>query len=201
MLPVIGQFFLLLYLNPLCYNTLTKSLTFSPTGSADVRGVSCETQLCATYHDLAKLMNSAKITRALILDFKKAFDKVPYLLQKLKNIANLDIPLMNWIPNFLTRRTQKVVVNSQAPSICDVTSCVPQGFLMGSTLFLLYINNLPGTVTCNTSLYADDTLLYQVNPKLKRLDFQTNIDAVYEWPQNWETPFNVTKCPAITFCS
>ena len=33
------------------------------------RGMSCETQLCATYHDLVKSMDSAKTTHALILDF------------------------------------------------------------------------------------------------------------------------------------
>ena len=74
-------------------------------------------------------MNSTKTTHALILDFKKTFDKVPHilLLQKLGNIANPGITLMNWIQDFLTRRTQKVVVNGQASSICDVASGVPQG--------------------------------------------------------------------------
>jgi len=40
--------------------------------------MSRETQLCATYHDLAKSMEQNKVTHALILDFKKAFDKVPH---------------------------------------------------------------------------------------------------------------------------
>ena len=88
-----------------------------------------ETQLCATYYNLVKPMDSTKTTHALILDFKKTFDKVPHilLLQKLGNIVNPGITLMNWIQEFLTRRTQKVVVNGQASSICDVASGVPQG--------------------------------------------------------------------------
>ena len=88
--------------------------------------MSCETQLSATYHDLVKSVDSAKTTHALILDFKKAFDKVPQLLQKPKNIPDLDITLMDWIQDFLTSRTQKVVVNGQASSTCNVTSGVPQ---------------------------------------------------------------------------
>ena len=41
-----------------------------------------------------------------------------------------------------------------------VNAGVSQGSILGPTIFLLYINDLPDDVICNIAIYADDTTLY-----------------------------------------
>jgi hypothetical protein len=55
-------------------------------------------------------------------------------------------------------------------------------------------------VTCNVSLYADDTLLYSVvrNDDDEK-KFQDDIDSLHDWSERWKMPFNTTKCEVIIF--
>jgi hypothetical protein len=165
-------------------------------------GLSCETQLCSTYHDLANSVNNSSCTHAVALDFKKAFDKVPHrlLMQKIRQIKGIDPQIVNWVQDFLTNRRQSVVLQGTSSSELPVTSGVPQGSVLGPTLFLIYINDLPSVVNCNVSLYADDTLLYsEANSEEDVKRFQADIDAVYMWSTTWKMPFNATKCELIVF--
>ena len=42
----------------------------------------------------------------------------------------------------------------------SVNAGIPQGSILGPTLFLLYVNDQCDDVICNIAIYADDTTLY-----------------------------------------
>ena len=72
---------------------------------------------------------------------------------------------------------------------------VPQGSVLGPTLFLIYINDLPMRVDCSIILYADYTLLYQpVDTIDNALQFQNNVDAIHKWLVDWKIPLDDKKC-------
>ena len=118
---------------------------------------SCESQLLLTTEDLVQNYEDKIQTDLIVLDFRKAFDVVPHqrLLHKLDHNRIRGSTLL-WIQNFLTTRTQKVVVDGSFSDIAHVGSGVPHGTVLGPILFLCYINDLPSSVSSDVRLFADD---------------------------------------------
>ena len=111
-------------------------------------------------------MTLFKISKArykqVFSDFSKAFDVVPQqrLSHKLDHYK-IRGTTFDWIQNFLTNRTQKIVVDGSSSESARMTFGVPQSTVLGPLLFLTYIIDLPSTVSSQVHLFKDDCLLHR----------------------------------------
>ena len=109
---------------------------------------------------IARAFNRSGATPAVTLDISKAFDRVWHagLLHKLKTYG-ISGQIFDLISSFLSNRRLQMVLDGKSPQEYPVNVRVLQGSTLGSTLFLLYINDLPGDVICDIAIYTDDTTL------------------------------------------
>ena len=110
--------------------------------------------------------------------------------------------LLGWIHDFLYNRSQCVILDGHKSDSLPVTSVIPQGSVLGPILFLLFINDLPESIDCSVSLFADDTLLYQEVANNNDLEtFQENLNSLGTWATRWGMDFNVSKSKIMIFNS
>ena len=72
----------------------------------------------------------------------------------------ISVQIFGLISSFLRNRWLLVVLDGKSSQKYPVNAGVPQGSILGHTLFLLHINGLPDDVICDIAICADDTALY-----------------------------------------
>ena len=110
---------------------------------------------------IARAFNKSRSTWAVAIDTSKAFNRVwPVgLLPKLK-FYGISSQIFGLISSFLSDRWLWVVLDRKSSQEYPVNAGVPQSSIVGPTLFLLYINELPDDFICSIAIDADDTTLY-----------------------------------------
>ena len=164
---------------------------------------SCETQLVQFYHDMVSHLDGArdrgqKQTDVIIIDFAKAFDKVPHrrLLYKLDHYG-IRGSTHKWISSWLSERSQKVVLDGQASDPVPVQSGAPKGSVLGPVLFLIFINDLPDNIRSSVRLFADDGVLYRTKIPIDCQILQDDLNNLAQRETDWQMKFNVAKCHSM----
>ena len=99
----------------------------------------------STFYALIHLTNKIReqLDKGIFVDFQKVFDIVDrnILIEKLK-YYDVRGTANNWFSPYLENRTQFVSTNGYSSDLLFICCGVPQGSILGSLLFLIYINDL-----------------------------------------------------------
>ena len=82
-----------------------------------------------------------------------------------------------------------------------MTSGIPQGSVLGSTLFVLYINDLPDSMQNNSTaaMFADDTKMFaRTDTSTDKEKLQEDLNCVCKWSSPWLLKFHPDKCKVLS---
>ena len=152
---------------------------------------------------IARAFNRSGATQVVALDISKAFDRVWHagLPHKHKSYG-ISGQIFGLISSFLSKRWLRVVLDGKSSKEYPVNAGVPQGSILGPTLFLLYINDLPDDVICNVAIYADYTTLYSKCDLWQQLELASELESdlrdTVDWGRKW-VDFNAGKTQLVLF--
>ena len=99
--------------------------------------------------------------------------------------------MLSWISAFLKGRTQRVKINTSCSNPLNVNNGVPQGSVLGPTLFNIFINDLVEQILYSEIyLFADDVKIFSKNS----VQLQHDLKAFIEWANIWQLEISFDKC-------
>ena len=116
------------------------------------------------YSDISWAIDNGKLSLLALLDLSSAFDTVDYdyeILLRLEVSYGLHGTALSWFTSYLNGRTWFIRCRASRSNLAALLGCgVPQGSVLGLTLFVLYTADLVrliGNFVLHPHLYADDT--------------------------------------------
>ena len=158
-------------------------------------------QINRVYQYARNSLEKKQYCTAVFIDVTQAFDKIWHqgLLYKLKKmLLHSFFPLLK---SYVLNRYFMVKINNHCTEIHPIESGVPQGSVLGPTLYALYTSDLPTSPETFTATFADDTVIMSKssNPARATLKLQANVISIGAWLDDWRIKANETKSTQITF--
>ena len=120
------------------------------------------------------------------------------LIIKLRS-AGVTGKILDWFKSYLTDRQQRVVLPGASSDWTYIRAGVPQGSVLSSSLFLVYINDIVNDIGANIRLFADDTSLFIIvdDPVTAAERLNADLSRISNWADTWLVSFNPTKTESL----
>ena len=192
LLPISGKILERLMFHEM-FNFFIENKLISLNQSGFKPGDSCINQLLSITHKVYESFNVGLEVRSVFLDISKIFEKVWHdgIVYKLTQ-NGISGNLLNLLEDFLKERKQRAVLNGQVSTWTNINAGVPQGFILGPLLFLIYINDLTEGLTTNVKLFSDDTSLFSVvhDTQTSANDLSKDLKIINNWAFQWKMNFD-----------
>jgi hypothetical protein len=148
-----------------------------------------------------RALDCKKYVGVIFLDISKAFDTVnhDYLLLKLSYLW-FSSSTISWFKSYLSHRSHVTHVENSRSTLGFPCSGVPQGSILGPTLFSAFINDLPSVLPPDsTVMFADDTTIFIISDDLPSLNssLQITLDLANLWLERNGLKLNSSKTKSM----
>ena len=153
--------------------------------------------------EITTSIDNHNVTVGVFIDLKKAFDTIDHsiLLKKLE-IYGIRGIAANWLNSYLSDRKQFVQYSDVNSNDMAIKCGIPQGSIIGPSLFILYINDLHNvSKILNFILFADDTNIFLSGKNLTEVcDIMTSeLKKLDAWFKVNKLSLNVSKTNYMVF--
>ena len=160
-----------------------------------LRGRSAEWQVLSVVERWHKALDQRHLVHAAA----KAFDRVDHrlLLQSFYSLGVRGMSLQR-LQSYLSAWFIRVRVMDTLSAAASITSGVPQGSVLGPSLFLVQLRGIPEAMSpSQASLFADDTMAFQENCSGEQTspccDLGNHLGNLSSWAASYNVDFNAAK--------
>ena len=161
-----------------------------------IKGGSTTNAMISLIHKLLEASDNGLISRILLVDFSKAFDRIDHTVL-IRKLLDMEVPvwLCKWIAGFLTDRKQRVKYKGKYSEWKKIPSGIPQGTKFGPIAFVVMVNSLLAHIK-----FVDDSTIVETLSDTNMSSLGQRAQITANWAKEHKMILNPKKTTEMRVC-